>query len=241
MLALAIVIAVLIIIALLRFGVIMAYSEVGFEVWVKIGFIKVKVVGEDVKERKKLKELRKKARQKIRKQIKKKKTDMKNMVPGSLNEFLTIFRAVQNTLKRVKRRLLINHLTLHYTSAGENPANTALQFGAANAVFEALMPEIKRNFRVRHLDLGAGFDFTSEEQKIYAKAALSLAVWEAFYIAFALFPIIISIFKNAPKRKVSTAKTENPEKKDRKDGQNDGQETDQRIDGNNDAKNEGDD
>jgi len=242
MLALAIVLAVLVLIALLRFGVIVEYSEVGFELWVKAAFLKFKTVGEDVENRKKIKEIRKKVRKKIKKNIKRDNTYLKGLIPGSMDEFMTTLKSVSELLGRFKRRLLIKQLTLYYTSAGENPANTALQFGAANAVFEGIMPQIKKNFRVRRLDMRAGFDFTSQEQKIYAKAILSIAVWEVLYAVFALFPIIVSIFKNMPKRKsAGNTNIKIPENIDRKDGQNDGKETDQRIDGNNDAKNEGDD
>jgi len=243
MLALAIVLAVLVLIALLRFGVIVEYSEIGFELWVKAGFIKFKTVGEDVTNKRKIKELRKKLRKNIKKKIKRDNAYLKDMIPGSMGEFMDTLKAVFNMLGRFKRRLLIKQLTLYYISAGEDPANTALQFGAANAVFEGIMPQIKKNFRVRRLDMRAGFDFTSGQQKIYAKAILSIAVWEAVYAIIALFPIIIAIFKKMPKRNKSRANTntEKPENIDRKDGQNDGKETDQRIDGNNDAKNEGDD
>ena len=242
MLALAIVLAVLVLIALLRFGVIVEYSEVGFELWVKAAFLKFKTVGEDVENRKKIKEIRKKVRKKIKKNIKRDNTYLKGLIPGSMDEFMTTLKSVSELLGRFKRKLLIKQLTLYYTSAGENPANTALQFGAANAVFEGIMPQIKKNFRVRRLDMRAGFDFTSQEQKIYAKAILSIAVWEVLYAVFALFPIIVSIFKNMPKRKsAGNTNIKIPENIDRKDGQNDGKETDQRIDGNNDAKNEGDD
>jgi len=241
MLALAIVLAIIVLIALLRFGAIIEYSEAGFDVWIKAGFLRIKTVGEDVKNRKKIRELRKKARKKLKKNIKRDNTYLKAMIPGSMDEFWTTLRAVSNVLNRFKRRLLIKELTLYYLSAGEDPANTALQFGAANAVFEAIMPDIKRNFRVRHLDLRAGFDFTSEQQKIYAKANLSIAVWEVFYAIFALFPIIVNIFKKAPKRSSRSASAPKTGKIDRKDGENNGEETNQRIDGNNDAKNEGND
>ena len=49
MLALAIVISALLVIALLRFGVIVEYSEVGFELWVKVAFFRFKELGKDVK------------------------------------------------------------------------------------------------------------------------------------------------------------------------------------------------
>ena len=184
MLALAITISVIVIIALLRFGVIAEYSDVGFKLWAKAGFIKFELLsGDKVKKPKKKKE-------KPKKDI-----NLKEMLPGSLNEFMSMLKTVQRSLGRLKRRLLIKQLTLYYTSAGEDPAATALLFGAANAVFGVIVPTIRNNFRIRRLDLRSWFDFCSAEQKIYAKIIISIAVWELFYTLFALFPLVTSIFK----------------------------------------------
>jgi len=231
MLALAIVVSSLVLIALLRFGIIVRYGENGFDLWVKAAFLKFHIIGESVKKKPKKKKEKKE-------KPKKPKPSFKEIAPGLLSEFMNILRAVQNTLHRVKRRLLIKQLTLYYTSAGEDPASTALMFGGANAVFGALIPALKKNFRVRRLDLRTWFDFNSTEQKIYAKIIISIAVWEVFYIVFALFPLIASIFKMRPKKTKSTSTVA---ENDRKDGQDNGETADQRFDGNNDAKNEGND
>ena len=227
MLALAIVAAVIILIALLRFGVIVEYGEDGFHLWAKAGFLKFKLLDDD-----------KEKKPKKKKEKPKKERNLKDMMPGSLSEFTDAIKTVLNTLGRLKRRLLIKQLTLYYTSAGEDPANTAIQFGAANAVFGALIPKIKKHFRVKHLDLKTWFDFTSTEQKIYAKIIISIAVWEVLYVLFALLPLVTAAFKRKP---AQAKKNDKEVTIDRKDGENNGESPDQRIDGNNDAKNEGDD
>ena len=227
MVALSITIAVLILIALLRFGVIVEYSEEGFHLWAKAGFLKFKLL-DDNKEKK----------PKKKKEKPKKERNLKEMLPGSLSEFMDAAKTVLNALGRLKRRLLIKQLTLYYTSAGEDPANTALQFGAANAMIGILIPEIKKQFRVKRLDLRMWFDFTSTEQKIYAKIIISIAVWEVFYVFFALLPLITAIFKRKPSH---AGKSEKSNKKERKDVEDNGESPNQRVDGNNDAKNKGDD
>jgi len=236
MIALAVTLSILILIALLRFGVIVEYSKAGFEVWVKAGFLKFKTVGEDLKDRNNLRELRKKLRKKIKKNIQRDNSYLKEMIPGSMDEFTTIIKSVFNLLERFKRRLLIKQLTLYYTSAAEDPANTALMYGGSNAVFAAVVPEIKKRFRVKRIDLRSWFDFTAAEQGVYAKINISIAVWEVVYALFALGPVIKSIFKKRPKTELNKQK-----KNDRKDGQNNGKTTDQRTDGHDNAKNEGND
>jgi len=213
MLTWAIVISVLVLLALLRFGVIVEYSEAGFDLWAKIGFVKLKLMGEGVEKKPKKK--------KEKKPKEKKETNLKDMMPGSLSEFMTILRSVGNMLNRLKRRLLIRKLVLHFTSAGDNPANTAIMFGAANAGFNTIIPALERNFRIKHRDLRSGFDFEAKEQKIYANIAISIAVWEVFYIIFALFPILRVLFKSR-KRAKKVPDDKNIDL-DRKDGQDDGQ------------------
>jgi len=225
MLALAITISVILIIALLRFGVIAEYSDAGFRLWAKAGFIIFELL-KDEKEKK----------PKKKKDKPKKERNLKEMMPGSLSEFMDMLKTVLKTLGRLKRRLLIKQLTVYYTSAGEDPSATALKFGASNAVFGTIVPQIRNNFRVKKLDLKTWFDFYSQEQKIYAKIIISLAVWEVCYILFALLPLFTSAFKR------KTLKSNDKiNRDDRKDGEDNGKSPDQRVDGNNDAKNEGND
>jgi len=224
MLALAIIISVILIIALLRFGVIIEYSDAGFKLRAKAGFIKFELLSDDKEKKSKKK----------KKEKPKKERNLKEMMPGSLSQFMSMLKTVQNTLGRLKRRLLIKQLTLHYTSAGEDPSATALKFGAANAVFGVIVPQLKNNFRIKHLDLRTWFDFNSTEQKIYAKIILSIAVWEIFYILIALLPLFTSKFKS--KTHKSGDKINQDDRKEREDN---GKSSDQRIDGNNDEKNEG--
>ena len=219
MLALAITISLLILLALLRFGVIAEYSEDGFLLWAKAGFIKFLLMDKDKKK-------------KPKKEKKKKKSI--SIKPGSLSMFMDMLRAVINALSRLKRRLLIKKLILYYTSAGDDPSKTAIIFGAANAAFGTITPILERNFRIKHQDYRASVDFNAKEQTIYVKASISIAVWEVFYIIFALFPIVTVLFKNRPKTKSDITYS-----KDRKVGSDNGKSPDKGIDGDNDAESKG--
>jgi len=208
MLALGIVIFILVLLAFLRFGVIAEYNDEGFRLWAKAGFIKFELLKDTEKKPKKKKE--------------KKEKSTVNFKPGSLSDLMVILRSVKTMLSRFRRRLLIRYLILYYTSAGDDPAKTAMIFGASYAVFNTIIPMLEKNFRIKKRDLRAFADFESREQKIYAKAAVSLAVWEVFYIVFALFPIIKTIFRNRPKTKTGLPETNN-----RKDENNNGKSPDQ--------------
>ena len=211
MLALAITITALLLVALLRFGLIVEYDEAGFHMWVKVGFLRFHVHEE---RKKKIK-------------TKQKEVKVKEMMPGRLSEFMDMLRAVSNSLSRLKRRLLIKQLTLHFTAAGNDPAKTAILFGAANAVFGTIEPVLERNFRIKRRDFGASADFITEEQRIYAKIIISIAVWEVFYVVFALFPIITAAFKSRPDTKsIKMQQKSSISKNNRKDGENNGKSPD---------------
>ena len=213
MLVIVIILFVLLVLALLRVGVILEYSEDGFNTWIKLGFLKLKLKKSDEKKKPK----------------KKKKPKDKGSIlkPGSLRDFMDMLKAIKVALGRLKRKLLIKNLTLHYTSASDDPAKTALRFGAANAVFGAIVPVLEKHFRIKKRDLRASADFNSQEQGIYVRLNISIAVWEIVYVLLALLPL----FKTA-----SLSDTGKPEKE-----KTDGKSTNKQSTGDHDAKNKGDD
>ena len=182
MIAVLIIISIILLIALLRFGVAIEYSEAGFKAWIRVGFFSFLIFPtKEVKPKK----------------PKKTKKEPKNMMPGSLNEFLDMLPPIKKMLSRIKRKLLIRRLKIHYTVAGNDPSSVAMMYGAANAGLNLLIPVFENNFKIKHRDIQVSADFETSTQKIYVYLALSIAVWEVIYIASALLPIL---FKSTPKR-----------------------------------------
>jgi len=223
MIAFAIVFSILIIIALLRFGVSAEYSADGFIVKARVGPFtltvlprKEKIVSADKEARRKARKEekdKKKAEKKARKEAKKeaeKETEEKE--PGALATVLKLLPAVKTTLGRLRHRLLIKRLIIYYTIAGDDPYNTARMFGNAHAAIGAITPVLENSFRIKHRDFRAIADFTSTQQSIYINASISMAVWEAIYIVFAILPAGIRILIGPTN--------------DRKDGHKNGQDTD---------------
>jgi len=184
MIILAIVIASLIFVAFLRFGANAVYDADGLIVTARIGPISIRAFPREemskIEKRKALRKVRKKARKRVKTKIKK---------PGGLKAFLDMIPAIKKTLSRLRRKLLIKRLTIHYTAAGADAAATALSYGAANAVFETITPVLENNFRIKRRDFQAHVDFTGVEQTIYINASVSLSVWEAIYIFVSMIPI----------------------------------------------------
>ena len=227
MLAIAIIISSLVLLALLRFGIIVEYSDAGFESWLKVGFLRLRIGGKGDSDWLDL----------IGKMFKKpKKKKPKEKKPGDFQTFLNAIKAVKKALDRFRRRLLIKRLTLYYTSASDDPSKTAIGFGTANAVIGTIVPILERYFRIKKRDLGVFADYEETKPRIYAKIIISLAVWEVFYMAVALLPILTaSVARKAKSRKNTSDVT------DRKDGHKDGESTNKRSDGNHNAEDKGDD
>ena len=214
MLVVAIILTILLAITLLRFGLSVEYSAEGLTAKVKAGPLSFKVLPQKDKSEKDLKRAELK---KIRREEKKKAKKSKEKRPGGLGDFKKMLHAGKTTLDRLRRRLLIKRLVLHYTAAGDDPAGTAMGFGAANAAFGAIIPVLENNFRIRRYDLKASADFETNEAAIYANILISIAVWEALYVFFALLPI----FARDAKR------PERLDKKDRKEAQKNEQSPDE--------------
>lgn len=203
MLTIAIILAVLILIALLRFGVSVEYGEDGITAVATAGpfFIRIfprkdkpdKVSGEKAKrraEKKAKKKADKKTRKEEKSRKKKKEEEPEEKKAGGFEYFLVILSSAKTTLGRLRRRLLIKRLTIRFIAGNEDAAKAAMAFGAASAVAGVIVPVLEKNFRIRRRDFRTSADFCAVKPKIYINAAISLAVWEALYIVFALLPIL---------------------------------------------------
>jgi len=219
MIAIAVILAIILILAMLRFGVAAEYSDEGMTLAITAGFLKIRVLppGKKKKEKKKKEKRRKKEEKPEEKK------------PGKLGDYLKLVSSAKNMLSRLRRRLLIKRLIIHFVSASEDPSKTALTFGAANAAVGLVVPFLEKSFRIRHRDFRLDYDFGAAEHRIYINAAVSIAIWEALYVVFAILPAILAMTKKGKSKTL------------RKEDNKDGKASDKRIDGDDNAKSEGDD
>ena len=214
MTALLIVLALMIMIALLRFGVRVRYGESGLILTANAGPVVLRIFPriKRVKTKEK-KPPRVAGKKKVRRKVKRKTAAAEEEAPGKFEAFTEILSASMSVLKRVKKRLLIKRLMIHYVFAGDDPMKTALWYGRASGAVSAIVPIIDKNFRVRKRDIRVSADFGIDKPLIYADAAISLALWESLYILLAALPVLRTV------KRMSAS--------DRKDEQDYGQTTDQ--------------
>ena len=189
----AIVIAGLLLFALLRFGVLVEYGADGANVKALVGFFAIRIYPPKAQKSWFGREKKPKKARKTKQRKKKPEAEK----PGGLKEYLDLLPAIKDTLGRIRRRLLMKTLTIHLVAADEDPFKAAMAFGRANAVFSLVVPMFESTFRIRRRDIRASADFDASKPQIYVKAAISLAVWEAFYVLFAILPTIRKLTKAA--------------------------------------------
>ena len=209
MIALAIVIVVLVLLALLRIGVTVVYSADGLILVAHAGFISVRIMPRVTKwekrekknEKKRQKKEKKAEKSKRAKKEKRKKEEAPEEKPGGLKGFAETVSIVKNTLGRLRRRLLIKELTIHFTASSDDPTKAIKTFGVVNAAISVLVPLLERVFRIKRRDIRAAADFSVSEPSVYAKASISLAIWEVIYIALAILPLIMKTLSKNTNRK----------------------------------------
>jgi hypothetical protein len=176
-------ILLLVLLLFLRIGATVIYNDSGISAFARVGPIVFKVFPS--KKEKKPKKKPKKSSDKVSKYVKSliMGDDKK---PGKWEQFLEILIKVKKTLNRLRRKLLVKNLTLHYVAGDKDPVVTALSYGKASAIYGIISPLLESMFNIKKVDFSAKADFEADEPMIYAKATISIAIWQVLYIAAAM-------------------------------------------------------
>lgn len=183
-------------IALLRVGVRATLSEGVFSLKILAGPVKLIILPKDeekAKKPKKEKPIKEKSKKEEKPQEEKPEAEEKPKLKITMDLVRIILSAVGDALGRLRRKLSIDRLTVHYTVAAEDPCSAALTFGYASAAVNALMPVIENVFNVRERDVGAEVTFERQKSQIFLDAQLTLAIWEILYIALAVWPVVKAV------------------------------------------------
>ena len=231
---LGIIIILLVLLAFIRLGCIVEYSEDGLFLFARAGPIRIKIIPSKRKhksEKKLLKEkakAEKKQREKAEK-AQKKKAEKESLSPeakkekrgGTVELVKKMLPPVLKAIGRLRRKLVIEHLTLHLTVAGKDPCDTANLYWKAGAAMGTLTAALENCFDIRQRDLGTAVSFIEDKTRVYAYASIRYRLWELIYIAGGLG---ISYLKTTGQIKKGKA-------------EKNGQTSDRRTDGNDSYKN----
>lgn len=186
---LGVILALDILILLLRVGARASLDADGFALRVLAGPVKLKLLPSGEEKAKKPKKPKKEKPEKKRE----KPEAPAGEKPGpkiriTLELVTSVLRAVGELLGRLRRKLRVDKLVIHYTVTSDDPSGAAMTFGYASAGIGALMPVLENIFDVRERDVGVAVSFDTDRPEIFVDAQLTLAIWEILYIALAVWP-----------------------------------------------------
>ena len=182
MVVVGIILSALAILSVLRIGGEVICSDNGIRFVIFIGFMKIKIPG-------KTSEKKGKKRKKEDKVTKREKGG----TAGKIKEMLPV---ITKALGRLRRKLRVDRIEAVYTAGGEDPAKVAVEYGAGCAFMGVLTPFLENNFNIKKRELSVQANFNEEKSSLFLDGKLTLAVWQAIYIAAG---IVVPVIRRANK------------------------------------------
>jgi len=184
--------AVLLFLALIRVGVWARYAAEGVLVKAKVFAFSFTVYPRDKKEPPKKKKEKKKKPEK--------EAEQKKPKGGAAEKLPVILEAAGRVLGRLRRKLSVDRLTVHYVSGCDDPCDAAIHYGMASAGAGVILSFLDRALKIRRYDVTTDVAFTGEGDTVYAELQLSLALWEVIYIALGTWPLLKLTTKKQEKK-----------------------------------------
>ena len=155
----------------LRMGVMAQYSQDGPLVYALAGPVRVKVYPRPEKGPRK--------KEKKKEKSPKAPDEEKPEKGGAVDKLKAGLSIIGPIMERVRRRLVISELTLHYTVVTDDAAKTAFLFGGAHVAVSQILPMLRYHFRVKKQDVQIGADFDSGADRIFVRVKIVISVWGA--------------------------------------------------------------
>lgn len=195
MTAVIVILAVLILILLLRFGAEFEYSAAGTFLNCICGPVKLKLIPGSDKPKKEKKQKKEKSKKPKKEKEPEKSEEAGEKKGGNLDKIKVALPTVLKAAGRFFRHLKIDELTVNAFITSDDPCDTALRYGYASAGLAYLVPIIKRNFKVKKWNVTVTPSFLENSgETVYIRAKATIALWEIIYIILRLdFKAIFSI------------------------------------------------
>lgn len=96
---------------------------------------------------------------------------------------------------RVLRTPVLNPLVLKVTFGGEDPAESALNYGRAWAAIGAIMPLAENSFRIGRREIDVEYDRTASGISVYAKVSLSLRFGQCVRLVVSALILVLRFYR----------------------------------------------
>jgi len=200
---LLIILAILFLILMLRIGVTAEYGEEGLAIFLHIGPASIKLPS--IEELKSKPKKEKKPKKPKPEKEKKKEEEQEPKKGGKVQLILNLLPVVTDALSSFRRKLNIDILRIHYTSASTDPFKAAMGFGYSSVVIGMVLPFFENNFNLKKRELTSGVDFSATEPTIYIKAKMTIRIISILAVAISA---AIKALKVISESKENTGKAE---------------------------------
>lgn len=157
---------VLLLIGCIRVGVQVEYCGQGLFVRVRLGRFYITVFPAKKADKPK----------KNKKAVAAEKAPKKEKKGGKLQQALDFIPLILDTAKRFFRKLQVDKLDMELVICTSDPADTAVQYGRANALLGSIWQPVTEVFRVKDGHAHVGVDFEGNKPTLYVLATLSLTI-----------------------------------------------------------------
>lgn len=193
MIALGIIALVIALIALLRVGIQVTWDG-ALALRLIIGPVRVSIRSNKDTEESELKQSERKESDSRKKSDRKKKE--KSLWPRVL---LANWQELLELVGRVLYMPYLNPLILKVVFGGEDPAESAVNYGRAWALVGAVMPLLERNFQIGNREIDVRYNRDAKKMSVYAKAALTVRVGQCVSLAVSALLLFLRLYKETKK------------------------------------------
>jgi hypothetical protein len=186
MIAVAVIVAIVVLITLLRVGILVIWDG-SLTLKFIVGPLRFTISSDKENAEKTVSD------EKTEKQKKKSKSGSKQKSPWP-KVLLSNWQELLELIGRVLRMPLLDPLVLKVTFGGEDPASGALNYGRAWALIGALMPFLERNFTIGKREIDVQLDREAKEMSVYAKAALTARIGQCIRLAISALILFIRLY-----------------------------------------------
>lgn len=98
-------------------------------------------------------------------------------------ELLELARAGLGAIGKFGRKINVDRFLLHYTAAGNDPYDTAMNFAYVNAALSILSPMCRERFEVKNSSVRTEVDFTKDSMELDFGLAMTIRIGQMMGIA----------------------------------------------------------
>ena len=178
------ILAVLVLIGCIPFGVDARYNADGVFLAAKLGPFRLQLLPQKPKKKPKKRKQQQKQPEKAPASSEPQEKKSNPLLSGGVDGMLQLLDLAFDTLGDLRRKLRVNELTLHVLIGGaEDPAKAAMGYGRAWAAIGAITPSLERLFVIKKRDIRPALDYTINNTQVDAHLVTTITIGRSLALA----------------------------------------------------------